>query len=77
LRYREAGRFASDPSQIIRDRGCGGGAYRTIDVALTVLPKTGFDYLWLIDVPPYDPKLVEHLEPVWRGKGSILYRFPS
>jgi hypothetical protein len=30
--------------------------------------------LWLIDPPPYDPKLVADVQPVWRGAGSILYR---
>ena len=33
--------------------GCTG----TIDQSLASLPRNDFDYVWLIDVPPYDPKI--------------------
>jgi hypothetical protein len=38
------------------------------------VPRQDFDYLWLINVPPYDPKLTDGMKAVWRGSGSILYR---
>ena len=80
LRYREAGPFRSDPSQIIRNRGCAWGPYRDIDRAIETakaMPPGRFDYLWMIDVQPFDPAELKGFEPVWRGRGSILYRFPA
>lgn len=74
LKYRAAGYFAADPSQLVRPQGCRDRLHRTIDESLALLPRRDFDYLWLIDVPPFDPTLVADIQPVWRGRGSILYR---
>ena len=74
LKYRAAGYYAADPSQLVRPNGCRDRLHRTIDESLASLPRRDFDYVWLIDVPPYDPSLVEGLQPVWRGPGSVLYR---
>ena len=74
LRYRAAGRFGSDPSQIVRPAGCTGRGGWPVNVALSRLPRDKFDYLWLIDPPRFDPRLVEGLTPVWRNGGSVLYR---
>ncbi len=74
LKYRAAGYFAADPSQLVRPNHCRDFLHRTIDQSLAALPRGDFDYVWLIDVAPYDPALVEGMQPVWRGPGSILYR---
>jgi hypothetical protein len=74
LKYRAAGYFAADPSQLVRPNGCRDRLHRMIDESLAALPRNDFDYVWLIDVPPYDPKLVADLPVVWRGPGSVLYR---
>lgn len=74
LKYRAAGYFDADPSQIVRANGCPDRVRRTVDQSLTLLPRRDFDYLWMIDSPPYDPRLVAGLQVVWRGPGSILYR---
>jgi hypothetical protein len=74
LKYMAAGYFAADPSQLVRPNHCIDYLHRTIDQSLAALPRNDFDYLWLIDVPPYDPTLVAGLQPVWRGPTSILYR---
>jgi hypothetical protein len=74
LKYRAAGYFAADPSQLVRPNNCRDPLHRTIDQSLAALPRNDFDYVWLIDVPPYDPQLVAGLQPVWRGPGSVLYR---
>ena len=73
LRYREPGIFAADPSQIVRPTGCKSRSW-WIDRALRRLPREHFDYVWLIDPPPFDPKLVNGLHPVWRGPDSVLYQ---
>jgi hypothetical protein len=74
LKYRAAGYFAADPSQLVRPNRCVDRLHRMIDQSLSALPRDDFDYVWLIDVPPYDPALVAGMRPVWRGPGSILYQ---
>ena len=74
LKYRAAGYFAADPSQLVRPNGCRDRLHRQINESLGALPRNDFDYVWLIDVPPYDESLVSDLPVVWRGPGSILYR---
>jgi hypothetical protein len=74
LRYRAAGYFAADPSQIVRPNNCPDRLHETIDHALATLPRNDFDIVWLIDPPAYDPRLVADLQPVWRNGRSILYR---
>ena len=66
--------FASDPSQIVRVPRCTARIYWQLATALRAIPRGKFDYLWLIDTPEPDPQLVARFQPVWRGKGSILYR---
>jgi hypothetical protein len=73
LRYTEPGIFAADSSQIVRPNGCPTSGW-WIDRALRVWPRGKFDYLWLIDPPPYDAKLVAGLRPVWRGPDTVLYQ---
>ena len=74
LKYRAAGYYAADPSQLVRPDGCRDRLHRTIGQSLASLPRKDFDYVWLIDVPPYDPALVADFQPVWHGPGSTLYR---
>jgi len=73
LRYRQPRFFAADPSQIVLPTGCREGGW-WIDRALLAWPRDSFDYIWLIDPPPFDQKLVAGLRPVWRGPDSILYQ---
>ena len=74
LEHRAAGEFAADPSQIVRPPECANAYWPSLDQSLEVLPRDAFDYVWLINPPPYDPRLVEDMQEVWRGPGSILYR---
>ena len=77
LRYGPAGDFAADPSQRVRRQGCSVGPLKSINRALRTIPRQAFDYVWLIDPPPFDPSLTKDMQPVWRGPGSILYRLPK
>lgn len=76
LRYKDADGFSADPSQVVRPNGTHDGVYRTIDEALAQVPRDKFDYIWLINPPAFDSKLVSDLQPVWRGPGTVLYRIP-
>jgi len=72
VRY-EGGAFVRDPSQfVVRDRCV--SPFPTLDKALAKLPRAGFDYVWLIDPPPYDPRSLRGLRPVWRRGQSALFR---
>jgi hypothetical protein len=74
LKYRKAGYFAADPSQLVRPNRCRDALHRMVDQSLSTLPRKDFDFVWLIDVPRYSPEAVAGMKPVWRGPGSILYR---
>ena len=74
LKYLKAGYFAADPSQLVRPNRCRDPLHRQIDQSLSTLPRNDFDYLWLIDPPPYNTDTVADMKPVWRGPGSILYQ---
>jgi hypothetical protein len=74
LRYRAPGPFAANPSQVVRPNESHDGVYRTIDEALAEVPRDKFDFIWLINPPPFDQRLVRDLRLVWRGPGTALYR---
>jgi len=74
LKYTAAGYFAADPSQLVRPNRCVDPLHRMIDDSLATLPRRDFDYVWLIDVPPYDPQTVADMKLLWRGPGSVLYK---
>lgn len=72
--YPAGGRFVRDPTQIVTASRCRGEWWLTIEDSLQLFPRTGFDYVWLIDPPPYDEGLAADLTPVWRDGTSVLYR---
>ncbi len=74
VRYPEARPFLADPSQVVTLRRCRREFYFTVNQALALLPRGGFDYVWLIRPPPFDPRLTRGLRPVWRDGTSVLYR---
>jgi hypothetical protein len=74
LKYRAPGYFSSDPSELARPNNCRDRGHLQINQSLATLPRDDFDYVWLIDPPEFDPKLVAGLHEVWRGPASILYR---
>ena len=72
--YPEGGRFVEDPSQIVTAHKCPREQWLTLEQSLRRFPRDAFDYVWLIDPPPYDPTLAAGLEEVWRSGASVLYR---
>ncbi|MCA1654268.1 MAG: hypothetical protein ABR588_10645 [Sphingomicrobium sp.] len=80
LGVRDASRFgwfAYDPSEQVRPPSCADREHWAIGLSLARFPRDQFDYLWLIDPPAYNPRLVADLTPVWRGPRTILYRVHS
>jgi hypothetical protein len=74
VRYREGVPFIKDPLQIITPTRCPREIYRTPREALSTFPRQGFDYVWMIRPPAFDPRLAEGLRPLWRSGTSVLYR---
>jgi hypothetical protein len=68
--------LASNPSQAVRQNGIRDSVCRAIDEAPAGVLKDKFDYIWLINAPPFGQRLVSGLQPVWRWPGTILYRIP-
>ena len=74
VRYKPGLPFVRDPTQIVTARRCRHEVWRTANMALSTFPREAFDYVWLIDPPPYDPHLTYGLQPIWRSGTSVLYR---
>lgn len=74
VRYREAKRFAHDPSEIVTNVQCPREWWRPIARSLAIFPRDAFDYVWLIRPPAFDPRYEQGLIPVWRDGPSVLYR---
>jgi hypothetical protein len=73
--YEPAGYWKYDPSNLVRDPGCRLGSAHPVGRMLRGFPRDAFDYLWMIDPPPFDPRLLGDAQKVWQGpNGSALYR---
>jgi hypothetical protein len=73
-RLRDAPGYAYDPSQQAGVIGCSGREWRSLDQSLREFPRNAFDYVWLVQPPPFDPALTKGLEPLWRNGTSVLYK---
>lgn len=70
--------YDADPSQMVLSVPCAiDPEIRTIHDALAHLPRDRFDYVWLIDPPAFDPRLVTGMTPVWRNETDTLYRIDA
>lgn len=75
LRHFGAGIFSADPSEIVHPVECQGRlSFWSINRALTYIPHDAFDYVWMIDVPPYDPRLLTGMQRIAGGPGWTLFR---
>ncbi len=73
-RYVAARPFAHDPSQIVTDVQCPREWWRPIDRSLAKFPRPAFDYVWLINPPPFDPKYAKDLTLIWSDGTSKLFK---
>jgi hypothetical protein len=74
VRYPGAETWRSSPSETVLPQRCPGEPWRSASEALNDFPRAAFDYVWLIGVPPVDPKVLGGLQPLWRSGASGLYR---
>lgn len=68
-----AGRYRADPSQMVSANFCLRRKAQTIDYAMSLIPREAIDYVWLLEVPPYDPAALDGYTRIWRSPGSELY----
>ncbi|MBN8809191.1 MAG: hypothetical protein J0I47_13280 [Sphingomonas sp.] len=73
-RYYAAARFSHDPSQIVTESQCAREWWRPIDRSLALFPRAAFDYVWLIQPPPYHIRYASDLTPVWQDGTSMLFK---
>ena len=66
--------FGHDPSEIVTRQQCPLEWWRPIDRSLARFPRTAFDYVWLINPPPYDPKYIADATVIWQDGTSRLYK---
>ena len=74
VHYAAAEPFTRDPTHLVTEHRCPGRPWRTVAQALAGFPRDAFDFVWMIDPPPFDPALAAGLRPVWRNGRSVLYR---
>lgn len=74
IRNKAAGRFAGDPTQLLRPLHCRRHGEPALEDTLDNFPRNGFDYLWMVDRPPEGWVTRPDLAPVWHGARGILYR---
>ena len=66
--------FVYAGSQTLFPRRCRYDADYDLPRALRTVPRTAFDFVWLIDTPERDWPVDGELRPVWSGNRTVLYR---
>ncbi len=74
VRYRDAGAFSRDPSQMVVGENCPKTQWKRFAPMLAALPRDAFDYVWLINPPVDRDADLSGLAPVWSNGRSTLYR---
>jgi hypothetical protein len=75
LRDKVHGGFAQDPSEMVTPNRCPIVRYATrVDPTVASATRGPSDYLWLIDIQPDDPRVLNGWQRIWRYKDSALYR---
>lgn len=75
---RQYGGFSADPSQFVVPMSCPSNENHSIDAAIGAIPRSSFDYVWLIEPPAHDPRGLAGLTRVWSAGASVLYQvFPT
>ena len=64
-------------SQLTLPENCATREHWPVSRALTHFPRDEFDYAWLVDMPPIDPRLVAGWLLLFHDEDSMLYRIPK
>ena len=74
VRYRAGWPYIRDPTEVVVANRCRREVWRTLDMSLATFPRDAFDYVWIMDPPPFNQALTAGLIEVWRDGRSVLYR---
>jgi hypothetical protein len=74
VHYPAAGLFTSDPSQMVVHQRCPGEDWRKLPEAIDILPRSAFDYVWMINIKDRDGVNFSGLTPIWQQASSTLYK---
>ena len=74
VRIAGAGRFGHDPSQVVSEHGCRRDGFWSLPVAMARLPRGAFDYIWLINPPPFSSAIMAGTTRVWTDGDNALFR---
>jgi hypothetical protein len=74
VHYPAASGFTGDPSQIVVHKRCPGEDWRTFPEAIDILPRSAFDYVWLINIKDRSGVDFSGLTLVWQQASSTLYK---
>lgn len=74
IRYDKAASFDRDPSQLIKANSSDRTDWRNFSEAMAALPRSAFDYIWVIGEGEDEKVDYSGLTPVWQQGKSILYR---
>ncbi|SFS05251.1 hypothetical protein [Sphingomonas jatrophae] len=75
IRHKAAGRFAGDPTQLLRPERCHRNGEPRLADTVANFPRAAFDYFWMIDRPVNEGVSDPDLRRVWQGaRSGILYR---
>ena len=73
IAYAPGGFFVRDPTQYVTATPCPHEKWLSLNQTLARFPRTAFDYVWMIEPPAHDPRLLAGLRPIWRSGSSVLY----
>ena len=73
VHYGPAGYFRADASQMVSADRCARPRSPPVDLAMRAIPRSAFDFVWLVDVPRFDPASLHGYRAIWSGEGGSLY----
>lgn len=74
VRYKGGLPFDRDPTQLMRSERCDRGDLISFKRSMAMLPRQGFDFIWVIGKPEDDWMDYAGLTRVWKQGDSALYR---
>lgn len=73
VEYDAAGRFGSDPSQMVAQDRCPREDRLTLSRTLETFPREAFSHVWLLGERPAIDPAIRGYEPIWRNDRGVLY----
>jgi hypothetical protein len=70
----DASGFVEDRSQFVSEQPCRPQILRSLNEALSEMPRNAFDYIWLIEPPRFDAGLLNGTTRIWTNGTDSLYR---